>query len=192
MSLHHTFQSLSAVVKYKKGDYHGNLIKALEYIDPNGSSDICMWTVIGVDSDKDTKCCCSHAIKNVFTIKHNITGDTMEIGSKCIKQFSNDKEVGKQVNLILRKHKNPDAKYCESCDRKVSKPIVDQFPDKKKYYHISCLKIDHNKCYECYGYEGYSCTCSVCCVDCDFILVNKASWRIRCNRCYRRFKNSTV
>lgn len=189
--MNYTFDFLNAHVDYVLGDHHRNLLKALAWVDPGGSSSFKNWDVVDSATERDTLCCCSHRIKNVFSIIHKTTGDTMEMGSRCIKRFE-DKEKNSKVNRLLNLLKNENIKYCAKldCDSKtrVRQSVVDQFPDQKEFYHKKCLKSKFKQCTRCDLYEDYDCKCVTTrtCVDCEVDMHNPEEWRKSCISCWKK------
>lgn len=202
---HHTHTDLCELVNYIKGDYHENLKKCLKYID--GKS----WSFDNWDACDEpqtinkiaSKCICSHDINEQNFIKHKITGDILTVGSRCIKRFCDNQELKDNLNLIQKKRKNPNAKYCARCNKKVNDKISAEQNEENGYYHKSCITGIYNKCWKCDGFKNspyYKCDCEErkafikkqkqeriknnLCIDCDEDLQGKLSWVNRCVPCY--------
>ena len=182
----YTYEMLRDKVDYIPNDFKRNLQKALRYLDPEGSG-YDDWNDIKCVSRQERLCCCSHPITISYTILHSTKPVALIVGSACIKHFGNTPLV-KQANLLLRKHNNPYAKYCELCERKVSNKVVDKYKNKKHIYHKTCLAKTNDKCGYCRAYSGYDCECKIC-VDCPQIVRMKQTWAIRCVGCWKAAKN---
>jgi hypothetical protein len=121
----------------------------LKHIDPNGSSSYNNFIWYPMETNKLshlTKCCCSHDILNEFQAEHITTHDKIILGSSCIELFNADYKKLTKRALALRK--NPDAKYCPSCDRKVRKTTVEQFTNQNNIYHNKCWKLEQDFLYQ--------------------------------------------
>ena len=90
MTINYTYSNLKEFISYVPGDHHGNLMKVLAYLDPDGNPSFKNWTDTNFyQVHGQSQCCCEHDIIYEFRIAHKTTGDTMSIGSSCIKLFSN-------------------------------------------------------------------------------------------------------
>ena len=85
--MHYSFNDMKKLINYN-GHYKGNLLKVLEYLDPNGSSSFNNWVDTGRVISTNRQCVCKMDIEHVHSVKHKVTGDTLDIGSSCIGKFS--------------------------------------------------------------------------------------------------------
>lgn len=124
---------------YKDGDYHQNLKRVLKYLDPDKSSSYDNW-VLRADYPQSTgNCVCSHEIGVSYVAQHITTGDAIEIGSACIRKFSD--KIKKSVDRANRKRlmleKDPNTRFCDICDKKLPS---DGGKTLDNYYHKKCLQ----------------------------------------------------
>ena len=188
---HYTYDFLQTVIPYVYGDFHGNLMKALAYLDPNGDSSFSNWTVMNfLGEGLISQCCCSHDIQYEFRIAHTTTGDTVSIGSKCIKLFDNETYL---YTERLKRMADTNNHFCalEGCKgSKVRKSIVEKYPGQTKHYHSKCLPLAFEKCV-CEKFKGYDCDCPLC-KDCQTTLPKDSpKWKTRCYSCYLKQKFSS-
>jgi hypothetical protein len=137
---YYDLEELKKHVNYD-GNYHKNLKKVLQYLTPEGKFNFDDWEIEdGVIKHTlyDYKCSCEHTIQFEYRVKHKVTGDSISIGCQCINLFNND--TRKKRNVILRKCKNPNSKYCPRCDKKVQDTVVKLYPTTENIYHKSCWK----------------------------------------------------
>jgi hypothetical protein len=203
--MHYTYSFLVKKIKYSKS-HSENLLRVLAYVDPDGSRDLSNWELVQYVKDhgeydgSGEKCVCSHTIRWENRVRHKTTLDTLEIGNVCIQKFFPD--MKHRAKRLIDLHRNPQNKYCSSCDTKVRESVVEQFPNQLEFYHITCLKAEFEKCdiYKyvdgtqvnlgCGGYIGYNCSCRfVKCSDCDKMMRDPEHWRIRCGSCYYDWKD---
>ena len=137
-------------------------MKVLAHLDPNGNPSFKNWNIIDFYKEHmRSKCCCEHDIVYEYRIVHIATGDTMSIGSSCIKLFSNEMYLHTEK---LKRIANPNNHFCalEGCEgRKLQKTVVDRYPNPPsgKYYHAKCLPKAFGKCNICRKFKGYNCVC---------------------------------
>jgi len=159
MPNHYYYKNLKSKIKYG-GSAHENLRQVLMYVDPQKIVNYKNWEDTGMafeDKNYLSRCCCDHKIRYIHIVKHKKTGDTLEIGTTCIKKFRPDDEKAKaEVDKRVRRIKKGGI-YCEKCDGTVSQKIVDEFKKQgmTKFYHKKCL----NMCYQCGDYKDYTCQC---------------------------------
>lgn len=140
---HYKLAELKTVLPYTSNHYE-NLKLALKHLEPSGELLVDNWTADdnAFQHDHETYsyegCCCGHKIRYEYHIKHIITGDTLEVGSRCIGKLF-DKDLINAASLSFKKYKNPNAKYCPDCNKKVLQKIVDKFPNKKHVFHNICF-----------------------------------------------------
>ena len=198
----YTYSNLKDFISYVPGDHHGNLMKVLAHIDPNGNPSFKNWTTTNFYQEHGlSKCCCEHDIIYEYRIAHKTTGDTMSIGSKCIKLFSNKMYLHTEK---LKRMANPDNHFCalEGCEGpKLQKTVVDRYPNPPsgQHYHAKCLPLAFKKCYRCEKFKGYDCVCppivedSRVCETCQTTLPkNSPEWKVYCYSCYLNKKQSDL
>jgi hypothetical protein len=189
MPIHYTYAILKKFIPYNKSNRE-NLLDALRFIDPDNDDNYNRWCIDTdylVENKKygSTKCCCSHDITREFKAIHKITRDSLTIGCVCFNKFS--PKIKKQISKMLKKKKNPDAKFCFVCDRKLIKGNIEGKDGNS--YHKTCYKRTKNtRCANCHMVK-VDCKCTKKkCLDCLSIIVNKPKWCIRCFGCYYKFK----
>jgi uncharacterized protein (DUF3820 family) len=129
----------------------GNLKRALKWVDPDKIGRFDNWDidegVFHIDKgDYIEGCVCGHAIKYEYRIIHKHTRDTMEIGCICIDKFSETMRLKRL--LLLNKKLNPKSIFCSRCKKKISKCVVDQFPDEEFIFHKTCFKKNKKDIYD--------------------------------------------
>lgn len=146
VNMHYNMEDLAEHIAYTL-NHHENLKLALAYLDPQGRSSIDHWTDTNFYADHNTfgnqYCCCNHPIQIEYRAMHKETGDTLTLGSKCIKKFFN-KTIIKKFKRAKDLHDNPNSKHCETCIKKLPDSHVAKFPNGQqgngKHYHIKCFQ----------------------------------------------------
>jgi len=156
MPRHYGYEDMVMLIEYS-GNHSENLKLVLGHLDPDGSSNYDNWEDLGALEKKTTRCCCAVEIENVHSVRHKVTGDTLDIGSSCIGKFS--EKMKKDANARVYRLNHPDSVYCAECNKTVSKNVVAQYQGVDRYFHKKCLLITFEKCENCQLFKDYNCKC---------------------------------
>lgn len=122
-----------------------------------------------------TKCICSKNIDRLYPVTNTINGNTLYIGSSCIKKFCTD-ELKNALNLAKSMRNSAEKTMCKGCCK--YKLALDAEPWRycKKCYNANIK----TPCKEYRDFANYK-----CCVECGENVIDPTDWRDKCHDCYK-------
>lgn len=127
------------------------------------------WTKPYMVTGVDTHCICGHEIVYNYRIVHKLSGDTLVLGSECIKNtFMDNQELIDMVDKI----------YCEDCDSFVKR--VSSRSHLKSQKHIR--RANYKPCIQCAQWKVGRFSDESLCTDC--VAYNELRQQFRqCKQC---------